>query len=34
MNSSLNSRTLFQAALLQSLVLGHYVGSLEVNELK
>lgn len=34
MNSSLNSRTLFQAALLQSLVLGHYEGSVEVKELK
>ena len=34
MNSSLNSRPLFQAALLQSLVLGHYEGSVEVKELK
>lgn len=34
MNSSLNNRTLFQAALLQSLVLGHYEGSVEVKELK
>lgn len=34
MNSSINSRTLFQAALLQSLILGHYEGSVEVKELK
>ncbi|WP_299143762.1 acetolactate decarboxylase [uncultured Dialister sp.] len=34
MNSSINSRALFQTALLQSLVLGHYEGFLEVKELK